>query len=57
MDKFYSQSCLLDQAFIKNPDHTILQLLAEKSKTLGEKLSIHRFIRYMVGEEVAATGE
>jgi elongation factor Ts len=57
MDKFFSQSCLLDQAFIKNPDHTISQLLAEKSKVLGEKLSIHRFIRYMVGEEVADAGE
>jgi len=53
MDKFYSQSCLIDQAFIKNPDQTISQLLAEKSKTLGEKLSIHRFTRYMVGEEIA----
>ena len=52
MDKFYSQSCLIDQAFIKNPDQTIAQLLAEKSKALGEKLSIHRFIRYMVGEDV-----
>jgi len=57
MDKFFSQSCLLDQAFIKNPDHTISELLAEKSKALGENLSILRFIRYMVGEEIASTGE
>ncbi len=54
MDKFYSQSCLVDQAFIKNPDHTITQLLAEKSKALGETLSIHRFTRYSVGEEIAS---
>ncbi len=53
MDKFYSQSCLVDQAFIKNPDQTISQLLAEKSKALGESLSIRRFLRYMVGEEIA----
>jgi elongation factor Ts len=52
MDKFYSQSCLVDQAFIKNPDQTISQLLAEKSKALGEKLTIRRFIRYMVGEDL-----
>ena len=53
MDKFFSSSCLIDQAFIKNPDQTISQLLAEKSKTLGEKLSIRRFVRFMVGEAVA----
>ncbi|MEO7319094.1 MAG: translation elongation factor Ts [Chthoniobacteraceae bacterium] len=53
MDKFFSNSCLIDQAFIKNPDHTITQLLAEKSKALGETLSIRRFVRFMVGENTA----
>ena len=52
MDKFYSQSCLLDQGFIKNPDQTIQQLLAEKSKALGENLSIRSFVRYAVGQEL-----
>ena len=54
MDKFFSSSCLIDQAFIKNPDQTIAQLLAEKGKALGEKLVIRRFLRFMVGEEIAA---
>lgn len=54
MDKFYSASCLIDQAFIKNPDQTIAQLLAEQSKALGEKLSIRRFVRFMVGEDIVA---
>jgi elongation factor Ts len=54
MDKFYSTACLLDQAFIKNPDQTITQLIAEKNKALGEKIVLRRFIRYMVGEEVAS---
>ncbi|MDB6152654.1 MAG: Elongation factor Ts [Chthoniobacteraceae bacterium] len=54
MDKFYSQSCLLDQAFIKNPDLTVRQLLEEKSKALGENLSIRSFTRYMVGQEISA---
>ena len=53
MSKFYSGACLLEQAFIKNPDHTITQLIAEKSKALGDKIVIRRFIRYMVGEVVA----
>ncbi len=55
MDKFYSQSCLMDQSFIKNPDQSISQLLEEKSKALGERLTIRSFIRYMVGEEIAAS--
>jgi elongation factor Ts len=54
MGKFYSGACLIEQAFIKNPDHTIRQLLEEKSKALGEKLTIRRFIRYMVGEAISA---
>ena len=54
MDKFFSTSCLIDQAFIKNPDLTITQLLAEKSKALGETLSIRRFVRFMVGENIVA---
>ena len=54
MGKFYSASCLLEQAFIKNPDQTITQLLAEKSKALGDTLSIRSFIRYMVGEQIGA---
>ncbi|MGV3532074.1 MAG: translation elongation factor Ts [Chthoniobacteraceae bacterium] len=53
MDKFYSTQCLTEQAFIKNPDQTINQLIAEKNKALGENIAIRKFIRYMVGEEVA----
>jgi elongation factor Ts len=52
MDKFYSGVCLVDQAFIKNPDQTIAQLVAEKSKALGDQLVIRRFLRYMVGEQI-----
>ena len=53
MDKFYSTQCLVEQAFIKNPDQTINQIIAEKNKALGENIAIRKFIRYMVGEEVA----
>jgi len=53
MDKFFSSVCLLDQAFIKNPDQTISQVLAEKSKALGDTLSIRRFLRYGVGEAIS----
>jgi elongation factor Ts len=54
MQKFYAGVCLLEQAFIKNPDQSIQQLLDEKGKTLGDKLTIRRIVRYMVGEAIAS---
>ena len=54
VDKFYSTVCLLDQAFIKNPDQTIHDLVTSKITELGENIVIRRFTRYMVGEESAA---
>lgn len=53
LDKFFSTVCLVDQAFIKNPDQTISQLVAEKSKELGDELVIRSFLRYSVGEQIA----
>jgi elongation factor Ts len=53
IDKFYSTVCLVDQAFIKNPDQTISQLVAAKSKELGDQLVIRRFLRYSVGEQIS----
>ncbi len=50
LDKFYSSVCLLDQGFIKDPDHTISDLLKSKIAELGENIVIRRFTRYLVGE-------
>ena len=50
LDKFYSAVCLLEQAFIKNPDQTIRELLNAKIAELGENIVIRRFTRYLVGE-------
>ena len=52
LDKFYSSVCLLDQAFIKNPDQTIKDLVASKIAELGENIVIRRFARYAVGEDL-----
>src|SRR5271154_4086715 len=54
IDKFYSNICLLDQAFIKNPEQTIKDLVALKIAEIGENIVIRRFARYGVGEESAA---
>jgi len=50
LDKFYTTVCLLEQAFIKNPDQTIKELLNAKVAELGENIVIRRFTRYLVGE-------
>lgn len=52
MGKFYSTNCLLEQAFIKDGDKSIKDLVAEVEKSTGDKIAITRFERYAVGEEV-----
>lgn len=52
MDKFYSEICLMEQAFIKDEDKTIEQFLVEKTGEIGEKISIRRFARYELGEGI-----
>src|SRR6476620_3449686 len=50
LDKLYSSVCLMEQGFIKNPDHTVKELVASKIAELGENIVIRRFTRYLVGE-------
>jgi len=50
MNKFYEENCLMEQAFVKDPDKTITTLLNEKIAAIGEKISIRRFARYELGE-------
>jgi elongation factor Ts len=54
LDKFYSTVCLLEQGFIKNPDHTINELVKSKIAELGENIVIRRFTRYLVGEPLSS---
>jgi elongation factor Ts len=52
LDKFFGSVCLLDQAFIKNPDQSIRDLVSAKISELGENIVIRRFTRYAVGEDL-----
>ncbi len=54
VDKYYSTICLLDQAFIKNPDLTVSEYMKSKIAELGENIVIRRFTRYAVGEQLEA---
>lgn len=50
LEKFYERICLMDQAFIKDPDKKIKDLLADKVAKIGENIKIRRFARFEVGE-------
>jgi elongation factor Ts len=52
LDKFFGSICLLDQAFIKDPDQSIKDLISSKIAQLGENIIVRRFTRYVVGEEL-----
>ncbi len=48
--KYLEEVVLLEQKFVKNPDLTINQLVSEATGTIGEKLSVRRFVRFEMGE-------
>lgn len=50
MGKFFSEICLVDQPFVKEPKQSVTQFLAEKSKEAGDEITIKRFVRYQLGE-------
>lgn len=50
IEKFYTENCLLEQAFIRDTDMTITDLLKEKIAKIGENINIRRFVRYEMGE-------
>jgi elongation factor Ts len=52
LEKFFGSVSLLDQAFIKNPDQSIKDLVSSKIAELGENIVIRRFARYAVGEDL-----
>jgi elongation factor Ts len=50
LKKFYSEACLLEQAYVKDPDLTVQDLLNEMIAKTGENIIIRRFTRYQLGE-------
>jgi elongation factor Ts len=50
IEKFYAESCLLDQPFIKDDTKTVLGLLNELIAKLGENIKIVRFARFQIGQ-------
>lgn len=50
MERFHSENCLLAQAFIKDPDRKVVDLIREAVARLGENIQVRRFARYQIGE-------
>lgn len=50
LQKFFKESTLLAQSFVKNPDKTIEQLITDVSLQVGEKIEVARFARMKIGE-------
>ena len=50
LKKFYEEVCLMEQPFVKNPDQTITDLINDAVLTIGEKITVRRFVRYEMGE-------
>jgi elongation factor Ts len=54
LDKFYAENCLMEQAFIKDPDRTIEQLRTDLVGVIGENVEVRRFVRFQLGETTVA---
>ena len=50
LKKYYAEVCLLEQAFVKDPDKTVKQLLDEAGKKLGQPVRVTGFVRFKLGE-------
>jgi len=50
INKFYQESCLMEQTYIKDPDKKVSDLLTETVSMLGENITVKRFIRFSIGE-------
>ena len=51
IEKYYQDVCLLEQPFVKDPDKTVNDLLAELRAQSGENVQIRRFVRFVLGDE------
>jgi elongation factor Ts len=55
MEKFYEETCLYEQHFIKDESTTIGELISQMVAKLGENIAVRRFVRLKVGEMSAAS--
>ena len=52
LEKFYAQTCLMEQPFVKEEDLTVHEYVAGRVAKLGENVRVKRFVRFQLGEEI-----
>jgi len=52
LEKFYKESCLLEQAYVRDPNKTVNDLLVEAALQMREKIDVRRFVRFQLGENL-----
>jgi elongation factor Ts len=52
LNKYYEETVLMDQPFVKDPAKTVGELVTEKVAKTGERITIRRFMRYKMGEGI-----
>jgi elongation factor Ts len=57
LNKFYEETVLVDQPFVKDPAKTVGELITEKTAKTGERITVRRFTRYKMGEGLEKRGE
>ena len=57
VNKFFQENCLMEQAYIKDSEKKVLDLLTEAIATLGENITISRYTRFAVGESDSSNGQ
>jgi len=50
LNKFFAEYCLLEQGFVKDPDKSVREVLAEAGKAAGGEIRVTRFVRFKLGE-------
>ena len=51
INKFFEESCLLNQAYVRDPELSVEDVLNELIAKIGENITIRRFVRFLTGEE------
>ena len=50
LEKFFQENCLMEQAFVKEPDRSVEQLRTDLIGVIGENVEVRRFVRFQLGE-------
>ena len=54
LEKFFAETCLMEQPFIKDTDRTVEQLRTDLVGVIGENVEVRRFVRFQLGETTVA---